>query len=336
MEKLVMQNQQGMKVELITYGTILVSIEVPDRTGTPGDVVAGFDTIEGYLQGHPYFGCLVGRFANRIAGGVFELDGNTYSLARNNDGNHLHGGVEGFDKKVWSIMEVHDGPDPSVRLRYLSQHLEEGYPGNLEVLQRVTLGRDNSLHIDLEARTDRPTILNLTNHSYFNLSAFRENIYRHELRLFSRSYTDVGPGLIPTGKLLPVEGTPLDFQVAKPVGRDIDRIPPGYDHNFVVEKAADELGTVAELYDPKSGRLMTVRSTQPAVQLYTGNFLDGSLRGKSGIVYGKHAALCLETQHYPDSIHHPHFPSVVLREGEIFSQRTVFSFSVRPQENTGI
>jgi len=329
-EKLILRNKSGLKLELITYGATISSLEVPGKNGKSEDVVAGFDNLDAYLHEHPYFGCMVGRYANRIAGGQFDLDGVTYSLARNNGDNHLHGGVEGFDKKVWNIMEVNDRPYPSVLLSYLSEHLEEGYPGNLEVRHRITIGPGNQIVLDTEARTDRPTILNLTNHSYFNLSGFRKNIYDHQVMIHARTITEAGEGLIPTGKFLDVRGTPFDFTRHTPIGKNIDRIPPGYDHNFVVNrKEENEPVPVAEVYDPLSGRVLKVISTQPGVQFYTGNFLDGSLKGKGGVIYGKHSAFCLETQHFPDSPHHPHFPSTVLREGELFKHSTIFAFSVK-------
>ena len=328
-EKVVLQNKQGMKAELITYGAIITSIEVPDREGNTENVVAGFDTLAGYLQGHPYFGCVVGRYANRIAGGNFVLEGNVYSLAKNNEGNHLHGGIEGFDKKVWEIVEISDLPAGRVKLHYHSKHLEEGYPGNLDVMLYYSLDEENRLKIDYEAHTDRPTVINLANHSYFNLSAFRNNIYCHELLIRALSYTETGPGSIPTGRILEVKNTPLDFTRFKPIGKDIEEVPPGYDNNYIPDREGAGLEFISEVYEPDSGRVMRVFTTQPGVQLYTGNFLDGSLRGAGGVNYDKHSSFCLETQHFPDAPHHPHFPSTVLLPGEVYRHSTVYAFEVR-------
>lgn len=329
-ELFTLRNASGMTAKITNYGAILTELWVPDATGALTDVVLGFDNLQGYLDGHPFFGATVGRYANRIANGRFELDGQEYRLFVNNGPNSLHGGEFGFDKKVWSA-EPEAGPPASVLFRYRSVDGEEGYPGTLDVEVRYTLDDLNALRIDYRARTDAPTPLNLTNHSYFNLRGpGYATILEHELELNAAHYTPVDETLIPTGEIAPVEGTVFDFRTPTAIGDRIAEIPAwagGYDHNFVLEGGAG-LRQIARVRDPESGRVMEVETTQPAVQFYTGNFLDGSNVGKQGIVYQKNAAFCLETQHYPDSPNRPEFPSTILRPGEVYEQTTVYSFPV--------
>ena len=326
-------------VKVMTYGAIVTELHVPDRQGKPADVVLGFDTLEGYLAGHPYFGATVGRVANRIARGTFTIDGHDYKLAVNNGPNTLHGGLKGFDKVVWKGEDV-SGPDgPAVKFTYLSKNGEEGYPGNLSVgVTYVLLSSSDSeaLKIEYTATTDQATPVNLTNHSYFNLAGpAAGTILGHELELAADQYTPTDDTLIPTGAIAAVRGTPLDFTRMTPIGARINQLksdPIGYDHNYVIRGASDAGKTprlAARVHEPAGGRVLEVLTTEPAVQLYTGNFLDGTLKGKGGVVYRQHQAFCLETQHYPDSVHHPTFPSTILRPGETYTQTTIYKFSAR-------
>jgi len=318
-----------MLVRIITYGGIITHLQVPDREGHPRDVVLGFDELTSYLRGHPYFGTITGRYAGRIAGGRFDLDGHTYELARNDGDNHLHGGLRGFDKVVWEAATRKDPTHVSLILSYLSPHMEEGYPGNLKVRVIYTLMEDNVLEITYEAETDRPTVLNLTNHSYFNLEDPSGDILGHVATIHADRMLEARDDLNPTGRIIEVEGTPYDFREPKPFGRDIARTGMGYDLCYVLENDARSPHPCASVYSPLSGIVLEVETTQPGVQLYTANFLDGSLRGKGGVAYAKHAAFCLETQHYPDTPHHPHFPSVRLDPGDRYQQTTFFRFSVK-------
>jgi aldose 1-epimerase len=319
-------NAKGMQVSIINYGGTITKLITPDKNGVKGDVVLGFESLDGYLQkGVPYFGALIGRYGNRIAKGKFTLDGKEYTLAGNNGGNSLHGGNKGYDKVYWNIEK---GGDSSLKLTYLSKDGEEGYPGNLNITVIYTLGADNGLMIDYTATTDKATPVNLTNHAYFNLSAGKDStILNHELELKADKYTPVTDDLIPTGKIEDVKGGPMDFNTAKAIGKDIASVKGGYDHNWVLNKTATVLEKVAGLYEPNSGRYMEVLTTEPGIQFYTGNFLDGTLTNtKSGQKYVKHAALCLETQHYPDSPNQPSFPSTILKPGETYKQITVYKF----------
>jgi aldose 1-epimerase len=324
-----MTNAQGAQARVITYGGILTQLLVPDRDGKLGDVVLGFETLEQYEQESPYFGCITGRVANRIAGGRFELDGETYSVAVNNGPNHLHGGIKGFDKVVWDATVVERAGGQALRLTYTSPDGEEGYPGALAVAVTYVLTDDNTLRIEYEATTDRATPVNLTNHSYFNLAG-QGDVLDHILTLHARYYTEPDDTLIPTGRLLPVAATPLDFTHPASVGGRIGKIDiGGYDHNYALDNGGRaEPGLAAELYEPHSGRVLTLYTTEPGVQLYSGIHLNG-LSGKGGAVYDRYGGLCLETQHYPDSINQPGFPSVVLRPGETFRSVTVHAFSTR-------
>jgi aldose 1-epimerase len=318
--------------KVMTYGAILTELSVPDRAGKPGDVVLGFDTLEGYLAGHPYFGATVGRVANRIGGAKFTLDGKDHKLAANNGPNTLHGGLKAFDKVVWKAQAGEGTQGPHVTFSYRSPDGEEGFPGNLDVAVTYTL-IDHDLKIDYKATTDKATPVVLTNHSYFNLAGPASgSILDEEIQINAKHYTPGDEGMIPTGSIAPVKGTPLDFTTSTVIGKRFDQLkaePIGYDHNFVLDADARLPNVAARVYDPKSGRVMEVLTTEPAVQFYTGNFLDGSNKGKGGTVYKKNQALCLEAQHYPDSIHHDNFPSTILRPGQTYTQTTIYRFSAK-------
>lgn len=315
--------------KVMTYGAILTELDVPDKDGKAADVVLGFDDLKGYLAGHPFFGATVGRVANRIAGGKFSLDGKDYTLAVNNGPNSLHGGKVGFDKAVWKAEVVRDSKSPAVKFSYLSKDGEEGYPGNLAVSVTYTVTDDDALRIDYAATTDKATPVNLTNHSYFNLAGPASgDVLSHELMIAADSYTPSDATMIPTGEIAPVKGTPLDFTTPTPIGARIAKLEAtkGYDHNFVLRGDGKEPRLAARVREPRSGRVMEVLTTEPGVQLYTANFLDGTVKGKDGVVYRQHQAFCLETEHFPDSIHHETFPSTVLRPEETYRQTTIFRF----------
>jgi len=328
-----LENGSGMKVSIIEYGGIVVSIEVPDREGRTGNVVLGFDNLEDYLEKNkPHFGALIGRFGNRIGKGRFALDGKEYTLARNNGENHLHGGTRGFDRVWWEgeIVDTREGR--GLRLTYTSKDMEEGYPGTLAVTVVYSLTEDNALVIDYFAETDRKTVVNLTNHSYFNLRGSGD-ILGHEMMIAADFFTPVDAGLIPTGELRPVKGTPMDFLRPMAIGARIEAddeqigLGRGYDHNFVVRRD-DSLALAARVREPETGRVMLVLTTQPGVQFYSGNFLDGTLTGHGGTVYEHRSGFCLETQHFPDSPNKPDFPSTVLEPGERYRHTTVYKFGV--------
>jgi aldose 1-epimerase len=329
-----LSNRQGMVVKVTNYGARIVSVLVPDRHGKMADVVLGFDNLDGYLGKDPFFGAIVGRYANRIAKGEFKLDGKVYHLPINDGPNSLHGGTKGFDKRGWTAHESAQNP-PALELTYLSKDGEEGYPGDLHVKVVYTLENDNALRIDYYATTDKDTVLNLTNHSYFNLHGQGNgNILDTEMMINADKFTPVNANLIPTGKIESVAGTPLDFRKATAIGARINvddqqlKYAGGYDFNYVLNRNGKKgLVLAARAYDPESGRVLEVLTTQPGVQFYTGNFLDGTIHGKSGAVYGKRSAFCLETQHYPDSPNQPNFPSAELMAGQSFHQVTVFKFS---------
>ena len=312
----------------------LVDVQIPDRLGKNGDVVAGFDNIGDYETKSPFFGATTGRVANRIAKGEFQLDGETYQLTINNGPNTLHGGKIGFDKKIWdaNIVTGHDGV--AVEFHYASPDMEENFPGNLDVTVTYTLTNNDELRIDYKATTDKATIVNLTNHSYWNLSAFKLPTINNEvMEINADNYTPVDDTQIPTGRLRPVYKTVFDFTAPTAIGDRINQVPggppTGYDHNYVLNGDAGQLKLCAKAYDPETGRAMEIWTTEPGVQFYTGNFLDGSLVGKGGHRYVSHSAFCLETQHFPDSIHHPEFPSTVLKPGETYTQTTIHKFSTR-------
>lgn len=324
-------NPNGMSVKIINYGGTVTDIMAPDKNGKMGNVVLGYDSLAGFLQtGNPYFGCLVGRYANRIANAKFSLDGKQYTLAPNNNGNTLHGGTKGFDKRVWTASDINTDSVSSIKFTYDSKDGEEGYPGNLHSEVVYTLTKDNELKIEYKATTDKATPVNLTNHCYFNLSAGTDStILDHELMLNADKYTPVNAKLIPTGKIDDVKGTPMDFTTAKKIGRDISQVPGGYDHNWVINPMFKTVA-IASLYHPQSGRFMEVYTTEPGIQFYSGNFLDGTLKNTRGAEkYIKHAGLCLETQHFPDSPNQPGFPNTILKPGETYTQTTVYKFSVK-------
>lgn len=323
-------NKNNVQLTVMNYGGTIVSINVPDKNNRFDNVVLSFDSLEGFLQKeNPCFGCLVGRYANRIANAAFTLNDIEYKLAPNNNGNTLHGGLKGYDKVVWSSEPLPD--NNSVKFSYFSPDGEEGFPGNLTIHVVYQLTDDNAISIDYTATTDAPTPVNFTNHAYFNLSGGADaDILDHELTLTATRYTEADDKLIPTGRILDVKGTALGFTGTKKVGKDIHKIQPGYDHNFVLDNETGSLNNIGSLYHAPSGRYMQVATTQPGVQLYTGNFLNGSLKHTpGGIVYNKYAGLCLETQHYPDSPNQPSFPNTILNPGEKFHHTTVYSFSVR-------
>jgi aldose 1-epimerase len=327
-------NAKGTRVRATDYGGIITSLEVADRTGQLGDVVLGYDSIDGYLKSSPYFGSIVGRYGNRIAKGSFTIDGTGYKLAVNNGPNHLHGGIKGFDKVVWKAAPFERAGEAGIVFTHVSADGDEGYPGRLEATITYTLTDANELAFDYRATTDKPTHVNLTQHSYFNLAGDGSgDVLGHELMLSADRYTPVDATLIPTGELAAVAGTPFDFKTPTAIGARIDDPHPqikfggGYDHNFVVNRDGDGLVLVARVREPKTGRVMEVRSTEPGVQFYTGNFLDGSITGKGGHVYRKRTGFCLETQHFPDSPNKPAFPSTLVRPGNEYRTRTVFTFS---------
>ncbi len=323
-------NKNGVRVRIMTYGATIVSLEVPDRNGKLGDIVLGYDSLAGYLKVNPYFGCIVGRYANRIAGGRFNLDGVTYELAKNDGKNHLHGGIKGFDKVVWRAEPTRQEGAVGVKMSYLSRDGEEGYPGNLSCIAVYELTDQDKLKISYAATTDKPTPVNLTNHSYFNLAGQgNRDILGHELMVNADAYTPIGEGLIPDGEIARVENTPMDFTKLKAMGAQIGEVQGGYDINFVLRGGQGELRLAAQVYEPASGRVMEIYTTEPGIQFYTGNFLDGTITGKGGKVYKQHYGFCLETQHFPDSPNKPNFPSTILRPGEKYSSLTVYRFLAR-------
>lgn len=336
-EEYTLTNANGMEVKIITYGGIITSIRVPDRNGNMANVALGFDNMEDYETRNPYFGNITGRYANRIAGGKFTLDGTEYTLAQNNGPNSLHGGEKGFDKVIWTAEEVESEDGVALELSYLSADMEEGYPGNLDVTVRYTLTDQNEIVMDYTATTDAPTVVNLTNHTYFNLQGEGTGtIYDHILMLNADQYTPVDETLIPTGELEAVEGTPFDFRVPKAIGPGQRSNHPqivigrGYDHNWVLSRESPEdteLMLAAHLYEPDSGRILEVWTTEPGIQFYAGNFLDGTLYGPSGHSYRQSDGLALETQHYPDSPNQESFPSTRLDPGDTYQTQTIFRFS---------
>jgi aldose 1-epimerase len=330
-------NDRGIQITITNYGGIIVSLRVPDRDGNLGDIVLGHEALEGYLKASRYFGCIVGRYANRIARGRFTLDGVEYRLALNDDPNHLHGGLKGFDKVMWRAYDARTSAAVSLALSYLSKDGEEGYPGNLFVVVTYTLNNLNELRIDYQATTDQPTVVNLTNHTYFNLAGSGD-VLDHAVQIFADRFTPVDETLIPTGEVCEVEGTALDFRQPTRIGARIEadeepiRLGKGYDHNFVVNGDPSTslrmgmLRPAARVHEPATGRMLEVMTTEPGIQFYSGNFLDGSITGKGGQVYHRRTGFCLETQHFPDSPNQPSFPSAVLRPGEAFKSTTVFVF----------
>jgi len=323
-------NAQGVKAVLTDFGAILVALEVPDRKGAAADITLGYDTLEGWVKDSSYFGATVGRCGNRIAKAKFTLDGKEYVLAANDGENHLHGGVKGFNKVVWKAKPVTTPGARGVEFSYLSKDGEEGYPGNLACTVTYMLTDAGELSISYGATTDKATPINLTHHSYFNLAGQGAgDVLGHELMLAADRYTPVDAGLIPTGELAPVKGTPMDFTTATAIGARIDQVPGGYDHNYVLTSGGGKLSLAARVYEPTSGRVMEISTTEPGIQFYSGNFLNGSVVGRGGKRYQKHYGFCLETQHFPDAPNKPAFPSVILRPGERYTHVTVHKFSTR-------
>jgi len=329
-ESYILKNGNRMEVTILSYGAIVQSIKVPDREGKIEEVTLGFDNLEGYLGEHPYFGAIVGRYGNRIAKGKFSIENKNYTLATNNGPNALHGGLKGFDKVLWKASAVTNG----VALRYVSADLEEGYPGTLTVKVTYTLDNDNALKIAYEASTDKATVCNLTNHTYFNLAG-KGDVLDHELMIKADWLTPVDESLIPTGELVGVKGTAFDFRASKKIGKDIDaaeeqiQFGGGYDHNFVLNMEKRLRTSVAIVFEPTTGRTLEVITQEPGVQFYTGNFLDGTIKGRKGVAVGKRSGFCLETQHFPDSPNQPTFPSTLLKPGEQYETSTVYKFGVR-------
>ena len=315
-----LKNESGFEVSTMNYGGAITSLKTPDRNGHFGDIVLGFETLDEYVSNPRYFGALIGRHANRIGGGKFSLNGVDYQLPQNDGANHLHGGFRGFDKRDWTIRE--DGN--TLHLTYFSKDGEEGYPGNLTAFVDYTL-LDNELRVDYRATTDRDTIVYLTNHSYFNLRG-AGTILDHELTLNADHFTPVSEDLIPTGEIKSVAGTPMDFRNGKTIGSDINDVAGGYDHNFVLNDWDGTVRQAARLYEPVSGRVLEILTTEPGMQFYSGNFLDGSFTGKNGFVYEKYTGLCLEPQHFPDAPNHPNFPSTVLRAGKEYKHTSIYRF----------
>lgn len=329
-----LKNSNGVELDVTNYGGIITRLITPDAKGLPGDIVLGYDNLQQYLDNNPYFGAIIGRFGNRIAKGQFELDGKKYQLATNDGDNHLHGGVQGFDKKLWQMQPFQNDHGVGVVLSYLSVDGEEGYPGNLQVKVTYTLTHSNELQMQFQATTDQTTPVNLTQHSYFNLAG-SGSILEHELEIPAAQITPVGPGLIPTGQLQAVAGTPFDFRTAKAIGRDIAaedaqlKLGLGYDHNFVLKASPDKsLVLAGRVFEPNSGRVLEVWTEEPAVQFYSGNFLDGTLTGK-GVHYAHRSGFCLEPQHYPDAPNQSSFPSTLLQPGETYSTQIVYRFSIK-------
>jgi aldose 1-epimerase len=333
----VLKNKNGMEAAITNFGADLVSLKAPDRQGKLADVVLGYDQASGYENGKAYFGGTIGRYGNRIAKGKFTLNGTTYTLATNDGANHLHGGKRGFDKMMWEAKDVSGANGQALQLTYTSKDGEEGYPGNLKVQVTYTLTDNNELKIDYLATTDKDTVVNLTNHSYFNLTGDPKNdILKHELMLKASRFTPVDSGLIPTGELRAVKGTPFDFTTSTPIGARINnadeqlKLGKGYDHNFVLDRAEGEgLVKVGEVYEPTTGRVLEVQTTEPGIQFYSGNFLNGTEKGKGGLAYAHRTGFCLETQHFPDSPNQPKFPSTTLKPGQEYKTTTVYKFSAR-------
>lgn len=330
-------NANGIEIRAITYGGIITSLKVPDRAGTLGDIVLGFDTLDGYLKDPPYFGAIIGRYGNRIGKGQFTLDGRSHTLAKNNGPNHLHGGVKGFDKVLWNAEPIKRADGVGVAFTRTSRDGEEGYPGNLTVRVTYLLNDQNDLTVEYHATTDKATPVNLTQHSYFNFAGDGSgDILGHELTINADRFTPVDDTLIPTGTLAPVQGTPFDFRKATAIGARIDQNDPqlkngkGYDHNWVLNRTtAVGPQLAARVFEPKTGRTLEIRTTEPGIQFYSGNFLDGTLTGKGGHVYKHRTGFCLETQHYPDSPNQPAFPTTILQPGKAYATTTVFTFGVK-------
>jgi len=329
-----LRNYKGAEVGICNYGGLVIFLKVPDRHGKFGDVVLGYDNLPDYIKDSPYFGALIGRYGNRIAKGKFTLDGKEYTLAVNNGPNALHGGLKGFDKVVWQPRFLASPEGPSLELLYVSKNGEEGYPGTLSVKAVYTLTDDNALKLEFTATTDKDTVINLTHHSYFNLAG-KGDILNHQVMIPADKFTPVDNTLIPTGELKPVNGTPFDFRtptaIGARIGQDDEQLKfgNGYDHNWVINKQMGQLTLMARVYEPTTGRVLDVWSTEPGLQFYSGNFLDGKNKGKGGWVYQFRNGFCMEPQHYPDSPNHPDFPSVVLKPGQVYHNTIIYKFSVQ-------
>ena len=335
-ELFTLTNAGGLEIRAMTYGGIIVSLKTKDRAGKLDDIVLGYDNVAGYVKQNPFFGTIVGRYGNRIAKGQFTIDGKTYPLAKNNGPNHLHGGIRGFDKVVWKGEPFQKGDTVGVVFTHTSPDGDEGYPGKLDARVTYTLTNANELRVDYQATTDKPTHVNLTQHTYFNLAgAGTRDILGHELTLAADRYTPVDSTLIPTGELAPVEGTPFDFRKPHAIGARIEAAHEqikhggGYDHNWVLNRTGDGLVKAIEVHEPTTGRTLQIATTEPGVQFYTGNFLDGTITGKGGHVYKRRYGFCLETQHFPDSPNKPNFPSVILKPGDTYTQTTVYKFKTK-------
>lgn len=329
-------NKNGLVAQITNFGGIVTSLSVPDRDGKMADVVLGFDDLDGYVNEHPYFGALIGRIGNRVAKGKFTLEGKEYTLAINNGPNHLHGGLKGYDKVVWKAQPIETADGPSLRLMYVSPDGEEGYPGTLTCGVTYTLTNDNTLKIEYDAVTDKATPINLTQHSYFNLAGHNSgDILSHEAMINADNFTPTDETLIPTGEIWAVEGTPMDFRTFAEIGARIDssyeqiKFGGGYDHNWVLNNKDGKLALAASFYEKTSGRLMEVLTTEPGVQFYVGNFLDGSNVGKGGAVYNYRNGFCAEAQHFPDSPNQPGFPTTILQPGQTYKQTTAYRFSIK-------
>ncbi|MDB4163935.1 galactose mutarotase [Flavobacteriaceae bacterium] len=329
-----LENKKGLSIDVLNLGGIIRSIKTPDRNGVFEDIVLGFEDTNHYLGKHPYFGAIAGRFANRIAHGKFTLDGKEYSLAQNNGTNHLHGGLSGFDKVFWEVNPLEN--ENGIQLSYSSRDGEEGYPGKLSITVDYVLTDDNTLQVKYQAQTDKTTVINLTQHSYFNLSGdFSKQILDHELLLHADQYLPLDNTQIPEGNYQSVVDTPFDFSIPKTIGRDIEaknkqlEVGKGYDHCWIINNPNNEIVKAAEVYHHESGRTMVVYSDQPGIQLYTGNFLDNTLPSKTGGNYGPRSGFCLETQHFPNAPNEPNFPTTILKPGETFTSETWFQFSVK-------
>lgn len=327
--KYILTNENEISAGIINYGAILMFLSLPDRKGSYDDVTLGYNNLEDYINDSSYFGATIGRYANRIANSEFTLYGIKYKLINNEGKNQLHGGVKGFNKKVWKVEEIENKEGEGLRLSYLSKDREEGYPGNLSCTVIYKLTKNNELKINYKAKTDKPTVINLTHHSYFNLAGEgKGNILNHILTINAEEYTPVEKELIPTGEIKSVKGTPLDFMKSKVIGSNIDKVSHGYDHNYIVNSSKDKPSLAAEVYEPESGRVMEVFTTKPGIQFYSGNFLNGII-GKSKKIYKKHYGFCLEPQHFPDSPNHSNFPSTFLNPDDLYEELDIYKFNVK-------
>ena len=331
-DEFTLTNDHGLACKVITYGAAIIEMDLPDREGKFANVVLGCGTLKEYLKPAPYFGAVIGRVSNRIAKGHFTLDGKTYALTTNRGVDHAHGGFVGFDKVLWAAKPIATPDGPAVEFHYFSKDGEEGYPGNLDVTITYLLSNRNLFQIDYVAKTDKPTLVNLTNHTYWNLAGHGD-VLGHVLMLNASHYTPVDDGHVPTGEIASVAGTPLDFTRPKPIGRNLAELtgqPRGYDYNFVIDHSGRTPTLAARAFDPKTGRAMEIYTNQPGIQFYSGNFLDGTIVGREGEAYQQYGGFCLETQHFADAVHHPNFPSIVLRPGETYHTTTIYQFLVQP------